>query len=86
MPRSCALTRDLARPWGSRKRLRVNAIAPGFFESEMTSQYHARYLDIVALRILLGRMGLGKQSPIAVFSIVALIIMSCRVVKHWRRV
>jgi NAD(P)-dependent dehydrogenase (short-subunit alcohol dehydrogenase family) len=27
------LTRDLAQQWGSRKRIRVNAIAPGFFQS-----------------------------------------------------
>ena len=51
------LTRDLAQQWGSRNGIRVNAIAPGFFESEMTSQYRAAYLDGVAPRILLGRLG-----------------------------
>jgi NAD(P)-dependent dehydrogenase (short-subunit alcohol dehydrogenase family) len=51
------LTRDLAQQWGSRKGIRVNAIAPGFFESEMTNQYQAGYLDSVAPRILLGRLG-----------------------------
>src|ERR1700733_10434439 len=39
------LTRDLAQQWGSRKGIRVNAIAPGFFESEMTSQYQLGYLN-----------------------------------------
>jgi len=28
------LARDLAQQWGSRKGIRVNAIAPGFFESQ----------------------------------------------------
>ena len=39
------LTRDLAQQWTGRKGIRVNAIAPGFFESEMTDQYPAGYLD-----------------------------------------
>ena len=30
------LTRDLAQQWTARKGIRVNALAPGFFESEMT--------------------------------------------------
>jgi NAD(P)-dependent dehydrogenase (short-subunit alcohol dehydrogenase family) len=51
------LTRDLAQQWGSRKGIRVNAIAPGFFESEMTEQYRPGYLDSVSHRIVLGRMG-----------------------------
>lgn len=51
------LTRDLAQQWGSRKGIRVNAIAPGFFQSEMTDQYRPGYLDSVAHRIVLGRMG-----------------------------
>lgn len=51
------LTRDLAQQWGSRKGIRVNAIAPGFFESEMTEQYRPGYLESVSHRIVLGRMG-----------------------------
>jgi NAD(P)-dependent dehydrogenase (short-subunit alcohol dehydrogenase family) len=51
------LTRDLAQQWGSRKGIRVNAIAPGFFESEMTDQYQPGYLDSVKPRVVLGRMG-----------------------------
>jgi NAD(P)-dependent dehydrogenase (short-subunit alcohol dehydrogenase family) len=51
------LTRDLAQQWGSRKGIRVNAIAPGFFESEMTNQYQAGHLDSFAPRILLQRLG-----------------------------
>jgi NAD(P)-dependent dehydrogenase (short-subunit alcohol dehydrogenase family) len=51
------LTRDLAQQWGLRKGIRVNAIAPGFFESEMTNQDQAGYLDSNAPRILLQRLG-----------------------------
>ncbi|MDY6871186.1 MAG: SDR family oxidoreductase [Actinomycetota bacterium] len=51
------LTRDLAQQWGTRKGIRVNAIAPGFFESEMTDQYKPGYLDSVIQRVVLGRTG-----------------------------
>ena len=51
------LTRDLAQQWGSRKGIRVNAIAPGFFVSEMTDQYPSGYLDDLGPRLILGRKG-----------------------------
>ncbi len=51
------LTRDLAQQWGGRKGIRVNAIAPGFFESEMTDEYKPGYLDSQLPRIPLGRTG-----------------------------
>ena len=51
------LTRDLAQQWGSREGIRVNALAPGFFASEMTDQYHDGYLDSLASRMVLGRTG-----------------------------
>ncbi|MGU3291144.1 SDR family NAD(P)-dependent oxidoreductase [Williamsia sp. M5A3_1d] len=51
------LTRDLAQQWGTRKGIRVNAIAPGFFASEMTDQYHDGYLESQQPRQLLGRTG-----------------------------
>lgn len=51
------LTRDLAQQWGTRKGIRVNAIAPGFFKSEMTDEYPAGYLDGMAPRLVLGRIG-----------------------------
>ena len=51
------LTRDLAQQWSSRKGIRVNAIAPGFFESEMTEQYPPGYLEQMAWRIPSGRKG-----------------------------
>jgi NAD(P)-dependent dehydrogenase (short-subunit alcohol dehydrogenase family) len=51
------LTRDLAQQWGSRKGIRVNAIAPGFFKSEMTDQYQPGYLESLSARMVLPRMG-----------------------------
>ena len=51
------LTRDLAQQWSSRKGIRVNAIAPGFFTSEMTEQYPDGYLESQEGRIPVGRKG-----------------------------
>jgi NAD(P)-dependent dehydrogenase (short-subunit alcohol dehydrogenase family) len=51
------LTRDLAQQWSLRKGIRVNAIAPGFFKSEMTDQYKPGYIESMTPRVLLGRMG-----------------------------
>ena len=57
------LTRDLAQQWTPRKGIRVNALAPGYFESEMTDQFEAQYInDVVLPRTLFGR--LGKQEEI----------------------
>ncbi|GAA3829726.1 3-oxoacyl-ACP reductase family protein [Nocardioides panacisoli] len=51
------LTRDLAQQWTGRKGIRVNAIAPGFFESEMTEQYPEGYLELMRGRIPMARKG-----------------------------
>jgi NAD(P)-dependent dehydrogenase (short-subunit alcohol dehydrogenase family) len=51
------LTRDLAQQWTGRKGIRVNALAPGFFASEMTEQYPDGYLDAMMIRVPAGRAG-----------------------------
>ena len=51
------LTRDLAQQWTGRKGIRVNALAPGFFASEMTAQYPEGYLDMMMIRVPAGRAG-----------------------------
>jgi NAD(P)-dependent dehydrogenase (short-subunit alcohol dehydrogenase family) len=55
------LTRDLAQQWTGRKGIRVNAIAPGFFASEMTDQYLPGYLEQVMQRVVAGRMGDARE-------------------------
>jgi NAD(P)-dependent dehydrogenase (short-subunit alcohol dehydrogenase family) len=52
------LTRDLAQQWTGRKGIRVNALAPGFFASEMTDQYPQDYIETMnKLRVPAGRAG-----------------------------
>jgi NAD(P)-dependent dehydrogenase (short-subunit alcohol dehydrogenase family) len=55
------LTRDLAQQWTGRKGIRVNALAPGFFASEMTDTYQPGYLEKVLERVPMGRMGDGQE-------------------------
>lgn len=52
------LTRDLAQQWTPRKGIRVNALAPGYFESEMTGEFEDGVLEkYVVPRTLFGRLG-----------------------------
>lgn len=56
-----AMTRDLAQQWTGRKGIRVNALAPGFFDSEMTEQYPPGYLEGQLSRVLSGRRGKPRE-------------------------
>ncbi len=51
------LTRDLAQQWTGRRGIRVNAIAPGWFASEMTDSYPEDYIKQMIARIPAGRTG-----------------------------
>ncbi|HTU14966.1 MAG TPA: SDR family oxidoreductase [Solirubrobacterales bacterium] len=55
------LTRDLAQQWTGRKKIRVNALAPGFFKSELTDQYPDGYLDSMMIRVPAGRGGEHRE-------------------------
>jgi NAD(P)-dependent dehydrogenase (short-subunit alcohol dehydrogenase family) len=55
------LTRDLAQQWTVRKGIRVNAIAPGFFATEMTDQYDPAYLELMQPRLVSGRLGQAEE-------------------------
>ena len=51
------LTRDLAQQWTGRKGIRVNALAPGWFESEMSDQLGEEHMQRQLQRIIAGRIG-----------------------------
>jgi NAD(P)-dependent dehydrogenase (short-subunit alcohol dehydrogenase family) len=51
------LTRDLAQQWTARRGIRVNAIVPGFFATEMTGAYSDEYVEALLPRMLTGRPG-----------------------------
>jgi NAD(P)-dependent dehydrogenase (short-subunit alcohol dehydrogenase family) len=51
------LTRDLAQQWTSRRGIRVNALAPGWFTSEMTDELPEGYLESITSGIPSGRVG-----------------------------
>jgi NAD(P)-dependent dehydrogenase (short-subunit alcohol dehydrogenase family) len=55
------LTRDLAQQWSGRKGIRVNALAPGFFPSEMDEGYAPGFLDRQVERIPVGRLGYPQE-------------------------
>jgi NAD(P)-dependent dehydrogenase (short-subunit alcohol dehydrogenase family) len=55
------LTRDLAHQWGSRRGIRVNALAPGYFASEMTDEIPAKLLADITGSTVFGRLGLQPE-------------------------
>jgi NAD(P)-dependent dehydrogenase (short-subunit alcohol dehydrogenase family) len=61
------LTRDLNQQWSGRRGIRVNAVAPGYFSSEMTAAIPPGKLnDFIASTTTLGRMGEQHELDAAV--------------------
>ncbi|GGO93979.1 2-deoxy-D-gluconate 3-dehydrogenase [Nocardioides phosphati] len=61
------LTRDLSQQWSLRKGIRVNAVAPGYFASEMTAGAHAERLgEFVRSTATLQRFGEQHELDAAV--------------------
>jgi NAD(P)-dependent dehydrogenase (short-subunit alcohol dehydrogenase family) len=55
------MTRDLAQQWGTRKGIRVNAIAPGLIPTDMSSEYSDDVTALVTGRTALGRLGRADE-------------------------
>ena len=60
------LTRDLAQQWTSRKNIRVNAIAPGYFATERDGEYvdDPGYVESLLPRMLIGPQGELAERPL----------------------
>ena len=55
------LTRDLAGEWSQRRGIRVNALCPGYFDSEMTADGREVLATMVADHSMLGRFGTQSE-------------------------
>lgn len=59
------LTRDLAQEWTARRGIRVNAVAPGYFLTEMTGEY-GEAIESLAARTMTRRVGNPEELAAAI--------------------
>ncbi|MGQ0623564.1 MAG: SDR family NAD(P)-dependent oxidoreductase [Sporichthyaceae bacterium] len=55
------LTRDLAQQWSARKGIRVNALCPGYFRTEMNDHAAEQQSALIASESMLGRWGEQRE-------------------------
>ncbi len=65
------LTRDLAGEWARRRLIRVNALCPGYFDSEMTAAEGDVLREMVAAQSMMGRFGTQSEIDAAMLFLVS---------------
>lgn len=60
------LTRDLSQQWAGRRGIRVNAVAPGYFATDMTADIPDEMLTDILRSSPLGRMGEQRELDAAI--------------------
>jgi NAD(P)-dependent dehydrogenase (short-subunit alcohol dehydrogenase family) len=60
------MTRDLAVQWATRRGIRVNAICPGYFASQMLDEVAENELERILAGVPLGRAGTAEEVASAV--------------------
>jgi NAD(P)-dependent dehydrogenase (short-subunit alcohol dehydrogenase family) len=60
------LTRDLSQQWAGRRGIRVNAVAPGYFATEMTAEIPEEMLTNILRSSPLARVGEQRELDAAI--------------------
>src|SRR4051794_11038742 len=55
------LTRDLAQQWSRRRGIRVNALCPGYFATDMLNEGRDKLREMIEQQSILGRFGVDRE-------------------------